>query len=93
MAKAGQDTSKWLWDAPPVDTDLFDPEQAPGFSDGRWPPMFDAVMAGSLPKEIVERFGRYDEADGTIAIIDPKNALAVAVELAELGCRCTRDDD
>lgn len=37
MAKAGQDTSEWLWDAPPDDTDPFNPEQAPGYSDGEWP--------------------------------------------------------
>ena len=45
-----------------ADTDPFDSDQLPGFSDGDWPTWICQSMLHELPKEIIQEFGERQES-------------------------------
>jgi hypothetical protein len=78
----------------PIDSDKFEPEHLPGFTDGDWPEWPAQEALRWVPRDVQQRFGKSvsSSINGPFLTLDPTRASEIIAAMAELGYVCERDD-
>lgn len=79
----------------PADTDEFDAESVPGYSDGDYPPWIATEQDLYLPEEVLGAFGVSSNSvlNGPFWTIDPSKRQQVLMALKAMGYELTERED
>lgn len=76
-----------IGEPPPSNSEPFNPEQVPGWSDGDYPPWLQAEMLRWFPSDLISKFGRRLETslNGHFVWLDPDHEKSLCRELQARG--------
>jgi|GEM_PF-1033033 hypothetical protein len=78
----------------PQGSDTFDSSDVPGYCDGIYPDWLQEEMPGTVPDEILNKYGSYEmTSNGAYFHIEPKYEEAICKDLRALGINVVRRDD
>lgn len=78
----------------PIDSDKFESDWLPGFTDGDWPEWPAQEALRWVPRDIQQRFGKSASSviNGPFLTLDPSKANEIIAAMEELGYVCERND-
>ena len=78
----------------PIDSDPFEADWLPGYTDGDWPEWPAQQALHCVPGDIQQQFGKTNSSvlNGPFLELDPRRASEIIEAMEKLGYLCERND-